>query len=142
MQDMLVMKSTTSPEAQKLLRQWEGRVELQPDLRYISTKSRRYGHVFAQDDKTITLSWRGDDEHKFLRNTGACIESSDGTMRDWHIAAHEMRRFSADAAQAYVDVISDEKIAAEAKSDGIDWRKVMTDVRRDELDEAGRVARS
>jgi hypothetical protein len=58
----------------------------------------RYAVVTGHDGRTLFVTWDGatDPEalHYFHRVTGQCVQSHEGVMRGWSIAAHEMPRFA------------------------------------------------
>lgn len=82
---------------------WKGPVTLVQADTMVNPSTERYATVFVCFHGRVAVSWCAGDEHSFDARTGACIESSDGRMKGWRIAAWEMHRFNAMDAAKYLE---------------------------------------
>lgn len=93
-----------SKAAEEVLSKWHGRVSLVQDNDDPNVRGPvRYGITEALGTHDILVSWGpgpNPARHAFDRDTGLCVESSDGAMGGWRIAPWEMHRFSVAAAEA------------------------------------------
>lgn len=96
------IRPVMTPAIEALLAKWPGAVDVIYGDEQCSPSCTRYCVAIGNDGRTVMLGWKDSDRHTFSRDTGQCIESSDGSMKGWMIAPHEMHRYNAWAAVKYL----------------------------------------